>query len=88
MRYAVLTVVAALAVLIPTGCSSHWIDQGVGLPTKTDDNAALIEQQIRQEVCSNVQYITYDSTLDSDETRRQIDELNRVLFEVYRCSIK
>lgn len=69
-------------------CSSLSTGLVTGLPTKTDSNAALIAAQVRAEVCANVQYITYDSTSDTVETRRQIDELNAVLFEVYQCSLR
>ncbi len=59
-----------------------------GSPTKQAQNADIIAVQVRAEVCANVPYITYDSTSDTVETRRQIDELNAVLFEVYQCSLR
>ena len=59
-----------------------------GSPTKQAQNADIIAAQVRAEVCANVPYITYDSTLDTAETQRQINELNAVLFEVYQCSIQ
>jgi hypothetical protein len=87
-RSAVLIVVAATLALTPTACSSLSTDLVIGSPTKQDQNADIIAAQVRAEVCASFPYITYDSTIDSEETRKQIDSTNAVLFEVYRCSIQ
>ena len=68
-------------------CSTSLIDPS-GSPTNQAGNVATINAQIKQEVCTNIPYITYDSSIDSEETRRQIDAVNAVLFEVYECSLR
>lgn len=81
-----ISVVVALALTL-SACSKGWIDPS-GSPSDQPKSAATINAQLRQEVCTNIPYITYDSSIDTEETRRQIDAVNAVLFEVYECSLR
>lgn len=70
--------------LAMTACGGSLHNVSIGAP---QSRTQTLDKVIINEVCSTIEYITYDDQKDTPETLRQIEAHNEVLFTVYHCEL-